>query len=273
MIFQKRFQKRQKWQRFARAFTLIELLIIIAIIATLAAILFPVFAQARERARQTVCASNLRQLALANQLYAQDFDACYAPAAQDFFTLDARRWFGVRDNRGRFQPKDGPLVPYLNDGGALRHCPDFDPKTGFDLGTGGFVYNYLAVGGRVWREGYCEEAFDRGASESDIARPAETAMFADGALDTGSAGGLVEYGFLEPPPALTARIPGAFALDPSAHFRHHGRADVAFVDGHVHALLRALSVARSGAYPNANPQANGLGWFGPTEGKTYYDPD
>ena len=56
------------------AFTLIELLVVIAIIAILAAILFPVFAQAREKARQTSCASNLNQLGLSILQYTQDFD-------------------------------------------------------------------------------------------------------------------------------------------------------------------------------------------------------
>jgi prepilin-type N-terminal cleavage/methylation domain-containing protein/prepilin-type processing-associated H-X9-DG protein len=60
--------------RFRSGFTLIELLVVIAIIAILAAILFPVFARAREKARQTSCLSNEKQLALAILMYAQDYD-------------------------------------------------------------------------------------------------------------------------------------------------------------------------------------------------------
>jgi prepilin-type N-terminal cleavage/methylation domain-containing protein len=55
-----------------RGFTLVELLVVIAIVAILAAILFPVFAQAREKARQTTCLSNLRQMGLGLQMYWQD---------------------------------------------------------------------------------------------------------------------------------------------------------------------------------------------------------
>src|SRR5207248_4593079 len=58
-------------------FTLIELLVVIAIIAILAAILFPVFAQARERARAVSCLSNTKQLGLAEMMYAQDYDEVY----------------------------------------------------------------------------------------------------------------------------------------------------------------------------------------------------
>lgn len=63
-------------------FTLIELLVVIAIIAILAAILFPVFAQARDKARQTACLSNARQIGTALFMYVQDFDETYPGAAQ-----------------------------------------------------------------------------------------------------------------------------------------------------------------------------------------------
>jgi prepilin-type N-terminal cleavage/methylation domain-containing protein/prepilin-type processing-associated H-X9-DG protein len=79
--------------RKRQGFTLIELLVVIAIIAILAAILFPVFARAREKARQASCQSNLKQLALAQLMYVQDYDerfsawnykACVAGAAPNW---------------------------------------------------------------------------------------------------------------------------------------------------------------------------------------------
>src|SRR5687767_5245897 len=64
-------------------FTLIELLVVIAIIAILAAILFPVFAQAREKARSSSCLSNMKQLGTATIMYAQDYDGSYPLAWHD----------------------------------------------------------------------------------------------------------------------------------------------------------------------------------------------
>lgn len=254
------------------AFTLIELLVVIAIIVILAALLFPVLSQAREKGRQAACQNNLRQLSLANLLYAADWHGFFVPAAPDLFEHDSRRWFGVRGRDGRFEPRDGPLVPYLQDQGLLRQCPSFETRVGFDKGTGGYVYNDVGVGSRLWVLGYCASAYHGSLSEPEIAKPSETAMFSDGALDIGM--GLAEYTFLIAPPDVLRRIKDAYyPLDPSVHFRHHRTAEVAFVDTHTRALKRSLSVQRSGVYRGANPERNGIGWFPPTEGDTYYDPE
>ncbi len=84
---------------YRRAFTLIELLVVIAIIAILAAILFPVFAQARERAREATCQSNLKQIGTAFAMYLQDYDEGFPnTGTQVLWTGRFWRW---------------PLKPYL----------------------------------------------------------------------------------------------------------------------------------------------------------------
>jgi prepilin-type N-terminal cleavage/methylation domain-containing protein len=79
MIFvQNRFEANPRGR--STGFTLIELLVVIAIIAILAAILFPVFAQAREKARQAACLSNVKQIGLAMMQYTQDYDETLPPS-------------------------------------------------------------------------------------------------------------------------------------------------------------------------------------------------
>ena len=106
-----------------RGFTLIELLVVIAIIAILAAILFPVFAKAREKARQTACASNLKQIGIATMMYVQDYDEFFPPNGGGD-ALDANNCGGGY-SPGGIDPLSPPdaIMPYVKSS-ALFLCPD-----------------------------------------------------------------------------------------------------------------------------------------------------
>src|SRR3569623_1771022 len=92
-------------------FTLIELLVVIAIIAILAAILFPVFAQAREAARRSSCLSNTKQFGSGTMLYVQDYDEYY-PMSLYNTNVGGKKAFSVYD----------ALQPYIKNSGVLA-CP------------------------------------------------------------------------------------------------------------------------------------------------------
>jgi len=107
--------------RRSHGFTLIELLVVIAIIAILAAILFPVFAQAREKARQTSCLSNLKQMGTATFLYVQDYDETYPlnsySAPSGFAFSNTYYWFfGLIMQSGsaaKLVAAQGSVQPYI----------------------------------------------------------------------------------------------------------------------------------------------------------------
>ena len=103
-------------------FTLIELLVVIAIIAILAAILFPVFARAREKARQTSCLSNVKQLGLGLMMYAQDYDETY---------LGSTYWQSKNCDSGTFW--GNCLTPYVKNQ-QIFICPSYKRN-------GTFTYN------------------------------------------------------------------------------------------------------------------------------------
>jgi len=108
-----------------RAFTLIELLVVIAIIAILAAILFPVFAQAREAARKTQCVSNLRQLGVGVLAYAQDYDEMYPPSNYPNASGNNTTWQFMVDPyvKANF-PQN--VANSVNSKLSIYVCPNFD---------------------------------------------------------------------------------------------------------------------------------------------------
>src|SRR5689334_25398731 len=88
-------RRHQFYCRPRRAFTLIELLVVIAIIAILAAILFPVFARARENARRSSCQSNEKQIGLGILQYVQDYDERYPLSRVDNSGITRNTWYGM----------------------------------------------------------------------------------------------------------------------------------------------------------------------------------
>jgi prepilin-type N-terminal cleavage/methylation domain-containing protein/prepilin-type processing-associated H-X9-DG protein len=143
--------------RSRRGFTLIELLVVIAIIAILAAILFPVFAQAREKARQVTCISNMKQVGLAFMMYVQDYDE-YFPLNQYFASpnndRNQRTWADeigpyVKNGDTFIDPDDKVTVRYSGAGGAYK-CPSFPSHQSYNYG----VHNFLMEDGDApWKAG------------------------------------------------------------------------------------------------------------------------
>ena len=129
--------------RKQNGFTLIELLVVIAIISILAAILFPVFARARESARRSSCASNLKQIGIAATMYIQDFDETYpvanlqVPSSDGMSGYTSSYWFNV-------------LQPYAKNR-QIWYCPtagriDTSATSGIQQYSGGYGYNACGTG-------------------------------------------------------------------------------------------------------------------------------
>jgi len=137
-------------------FTLIELLVVIAIIAILAAILFPVFAQAREKARAASCMSNNKQIALSFSMYKQDYDETYPPAVQ----VDAN------NNQIWWEQAVTPYIKSTNVGGILT-CPSGASRA--------WAYSMNS-----WI-GYGFGTLPVGQSDATASRPSDTILSADAA--------------------------------------------------------------------------------------------
>jgi prepilin-type N-terminal cleavage/methylation domain-containing protein/prepilin-type processing-associated H-X9-DG protein len=254
-------------QSAARGFTLVELLVVVAILAVLAGLIAPSLAGARRAAATSACASNLRQLALANHAYAAGHGT-FVAAASDIWSSNLQRWHGARSKSSQaFDAARGPLADYVDERGWIKQCPAFrNPDPGFEAGCGGYGYNAAGVGSQAYLVGTYRGAAS-GMAPEQIADPAGTVMFADTAFAETKKGRtrLLEYSFAEPYLLIADNRPSeAYPAMPSLHFRHDGHANVAWADGHV--SREPLTHSRS-----ATHQQHQLGWFGPAD-NSRFDP-
>ncbi len=200
-----------------KGFTLIELLVVIAIIAILTAILFPVFSQAREKARQTACTNNLKQCGMALMLYAEDNDG-WTPSA--YSNAMGKTW-AQRLVEGK----------YLGDPACLV-CPSCAPAK--------FSGSYSAVYGLwVYEHGWAQRLWGDdykgvGGVPYTAKGPAWQIVLADSVSSSsqGSPQCYYIYGWIS-----TLRF---------FHLRHNGKANAFFADGHVAVIgtteLRSMNV-------------------------------
>jgi prepilin-type N-terminal cleavage/methylation domain-containing protein/prepilin-type processing-associated H-X9-DG protein len=260
-----------------RAFSLVELMIVISLLALLMAILLPALALTRSQACRAVCESNLRQLFLANAGYAIENDGHYVPAAPDITSESGGkyRWHGVRSNPNEaFDPFKGPLAAYLDDG-KVKECPqrvDFVQgqqwNNNFEQGCGGYGYNMTYIGSRLWQSRIksLEElicVYTRSTHVTEIATPVETLMFADTAMSNDGQF-LIEYSFAEPPfTVYNGQVVTSFYMSPSIHFRHRGRANIGWADGHIDSHQMAKFNSKN--IYGINSTNMKLGWFEPID--------
>ncbi len=250
--------------RLAHAFTLVELLVVIGIIALMISILLPALAVAKQSAMTTVCASNIRQLATCSIAYAADNHGYYPPAHFDFLVLNLHRWHGTRENPSEpFDVTGSPLRKYMQ-AGAIRKCPEFEPeKPGFEAAAGGYGYNNHFMGSSTENMDWAEGSDNIPARDCMIRNADRKIMYTDAAMAVKSGKGfvLIEYSFVEPP--TTSYGP----TSPSIHFRHRGKANIAWADGHV------TSCAMDWTYPKnaygADNQAAHLGFCGPKDNSRF----
>jgi prepilin-type N-terminal cleavage/methylation domain-containing protein/prepilin-type processing-associated H-X9-DG protein len=217
----------------SRAFTLIELLVVIAIIAILAAILFPVFAQAREKARATSCLSNMKQMGLACMMYAQDYDGGYVPRYIDHGPPWASRtdWYHL-------------IPPYVKSAGVFQ-CPSAGQNATRVIDGQTVPVGYAMSCDYNWGwKGYSYQGSQSCLFEANVAAPAETIFITEvpacRSVPTGTLCRAAGHRVCQPKsldPKHYSGTPGwtwhSDMESDGAAMRHTGGANYIFFDGHA----------------------------------------
>lgn len=213
-----------------KALTLIELLVVVGIVGVLLALLLPTLSAARESARSTQCLSNLRQMALAAQMYVQRF-AGRLPIAYYYAVESSTRtvvyvWDLTSIEEHGVVTEVVPGLLWWGGGVAkIQQCPSFDGGANWlvDPYTG-YNYNVSYLGRGQF------ESIASPAKMSQIRSPSTVAMFGDGQW----AGGANKFMRAPFPSPGDEGFSGRWAG--TQGYRHRGRTNVAFVDGHAESV-------------------------------------
>jgi len=198
-------------------FTLIELLVVIAVIAILAALLLPALSQARESARRANCAANLRTLAIATQMYSQEFEEKF-PNLWDGSVGGGNNsgpggwmYFANFGGPARFEPSRGTLFPYAANPNVFG-CPS-------DRAVAASGLSY-ALNAHLSKPSSTVAGFHEGIPNAQLRNPAATALYLEESAKESFTGDSTNDSYFDPQNDHATR-------------RHKGGANTSFGDGHA----------------------------------------